>query len=72
MHIIIQYLFGFGNLLYEGTLLPGGTFFPRYECPGGHLYLGTNVQGDTFSRGTAIPPTPVYTGISMPFMTSYI
>ena len=25
---------------------------------GGDLYLGTNVRGDTFSRGTAILPTP--------------
>ena len=28
---------------------PGGTFVPRNECPG---------RGDTFSRGTVIPPTP--------------
>ena len=31
------------------------------HCPGGQYILGYNVRGDIFSRGTAIPPTPVLT-----------
>ena len=41
-----------------GTIMPGGyTFIPRHQCPGGQSCLGMNVRGDTFSRGTAMPPT---------------
>ena len=47
-----------------GTAVPrkkcpawGGTFIPRHQCPEGQSCLGMNVRGDTFSRGTAMPPT---------------
>ena len=45
-----------GNNVRHG----GGTFIPRHQCPGGQSCLGMNVRGDTFSRGTAMPPTPVF------------
>ena len=38
--------------------MSGETIVPRNECPGRQLCLGMNVRGDTFSRGTAMPPTP--------------
>ena len=43
-----------------GTIMPRGTFIIRHQCPGGQSCLGMNVRGDTFSRGTAMPPTPVH------------
>ena len=46
-----------------------GTFIPRHQCPGGQSCLGMNVRGDTFSRGTAMPPTPGHRDARI---TSYI
>ena len=44
-----------GQLCLGKNVRHGGTKITR----GGHLFLGTNVRGDTFSRGTAMPPTPL-------------
>ena len=42
-----------------GILFPrGGYFSLGNNNPGGHIFLGYNVRGDTYSRGTLIPPTP--------------
>ena len=37
----------------------GGTIYPRVYCPGDNITKGILSGGDTFSRGTLYPPTPV-------------
>ena len=48
-----------GQLCLGKNVRHGGTIMPRHQCPGGQSCLGMNVRGDTFSRGTAMPPTTV-------------
>ena len=36
-----------------------GTAGPRTTSPGGQLVLGPHVRGDSWSGGTAGPPTPL-------------
>ena len=50
------------SVRHGGTIFPRarGIFIPRHQCPGGQSCLGMNVRGDTFFRGTAMPPTPPY------------